>query len=340
MGIDRDFYHFADGIDAAQLGAAIGADQISGPSDLVIADIASFDGLGPAMLGYQGDADAARQAAVTGAVIITTAACAALLDRSNACVVVDNPRIGFARAAAILATTREDALQITGISPSAVIDAGAKIHPAATIMAGARIGAGSVVEAGAVIGPAVRVGTRCRIGATAVVSFAILGDDVDIGAGTVIGEAGFGFEMIAERVIKVPHLGLVVIGDQVSVGSNCAIDRGSLANTQIGPRVMIDNLCHIAHNVVIGANAIVAGQIGLSGSVQIGERVMMGGQVGVAPHLKIGDGAVVMARSGVTKTVAPGEQVAGFPAVPARQFWRDQAAVRRLAKSAKKRGQD
>lgn len=340
MGIDRDFYHFASGIDAAQLGAAIGANEITGPSDLVVTDIASFDGLGPAMLGYQGDADAARQARVTGAVIITTAAGATVFDKSNSCLVVDSPRIGFARAAAIVAKPREDGLQTTGISPTAIIAAGAKIHPAATIMAGARIGADSVVEAGAVIGPSVRVGARCRIGANAVLSFALLGDDVDIGAGSVIGEAGFGFEMTAGGAIKVPHLGLVVIGDQVAVGSNCAIDRGSLGNTQIGPRVMIDNLCHIAHNVVIGANAIVAGQIGLSGSVHVGERVMMGGQVGVAPHLKIGDGAVLMARSGVTKDVAPGEQVAGFPGVPARQFWRDQAAVRRLAKSAKKGRQD
>ncbi|MEK9718785.1 MAG: UDP-3-O-(3-hydroxymyristoyl)glucosamine N-acyltransferase [Candidatus Puniceispirillum sp.] len=340
MGIDRDFYHFASGIDAAQLGAAIGANEITGPSDLVVTDIASFDGLGPAMLGYQGDADAARQARVTSAVIITTAAGAAVFDKSNSCLVVDSPRIGFARAAAIVAKPREDSLQTTGISPTAIIAAGAKIHPAATIMAGARIGADSVVEAGAVIGPSVRVGARCRIGANAVLSFALLGDDVDIGAGSVIGEAGFGFEMTVGGAIKVPHLGLVVIGDQVAVGSNCAIDRGSLGNTQIGPQVMIDNLCHIAHNVVIGANAIVAGQIGLSGSVHVGERVMMGGQVGVAPHLKIGDGAVLMARSGVTKDVAPGEQVAGFPGVPARQFWRDQAAVRRLAKSAKKGRQD
>ena len=340
MGIDRDFYHFASGIDAAHLGAAIGANEIIGPSDLVVADIVSFDGLGPAMLGYQGDADAARQAGVKGAVIITTAACAAVFDRSNGCLVVDNPRIGFARAVAIVARPREDDEQTTGISSTAMIAAGAKIHPSATIMAGARVGADSVVEAGAVIGPSVRVGARCRIGATAVLSFAILGDDVDIGAGSIIGEAGFGFEMTANGAIKVPHLGLVVIGDQVSVGSNCAIDRGSLGNTRIGPRVMIDNLCHIAHNVVIGANAIVAGQIGLSGSVHVGERVMMGGQVGVAPHLKIGDGAVLMARSGVTKNIAPGEQVAGFPGVPARQFWRDQAAVRRLAKSAKKGRQD
>jgi UDP-3-O-[3-hydroxymyristoyl] glucosamine N-acyltransferase len=96
---------------------------------------------------------------------------------------------------------------------------------------------------------------------------------------------------------------------------------------------MMDNLCHIAHNVTIGAKSIIAGQCGISGSVTVGKMVAMGGQVGVAPHVSIGDGAVLTARSGVTKDVDVGEQVAGFPAISSRQFWRDQAAIRRLSKS-------
>ena len=203
-------------------------------------------------------------------------------------------------------------------------------------MAGARIGADSVVGAGAVIGPSVRVGARCRIGATAVLSLLFLVMMLILGRAALLVRLDLGFEMTTDGVIKIPHLGLVVIHDQVSVGSNCAIDRGSLGNTQIGPRVMIDNLCHIAHNVVIGADAIVAGQIGFSGSVHIGERVMMGGQVGVAPHLKIDDGAVVMARSGVTKNVAPGEQVAGSRLCQRSNSGEIQRLVRRLAKSAEK----
>ena len=131
MGIDRDFYHFASGIDSACLGAAIGANEITGPLDLVVTDIASFDRLGPAMLGYLEAADAARQQGLRRGHYNRRQ-----IDQSNSCLVVDRPRIGFARAAAIMAKPLEDSYQTTGISPSAIIAAGAKIHPAATIMAG------------------------------------------------------------------------------------------------------------------------------------------------------------------------------------------------------------
>jgi UDP-3-O-[3-hydroxymyristoyl] glucosamine N-acyltransferase len=161
-------------------------------------------------------------------------------------------------------------------------------------------------------------------------SHCLIGNGVDIGAGSVIGAAGFGFEMTDDGVVKLPHIGLVVIDDFVSIGSGCAIDRGSLGNTHIGAHVMMDNLCHIAHNVTIGARSIIAGQCGISGSVTVGQGVAMGGQVGIAPHVKIGDGAVLTARSGVTKDIEDGDQVAGFPAISKRQFWREQAALRRL----------
>ena len=93
---------------------------------------------------------------------------------------------------------------------------------------------------------------------------------------------------------------------------------------------MMDNLCHIAHNVTIGARSIIAGQCGISGSVKVGEGVVMGGQVGIAPHVKVGDGAVLTARSGVTKDIEDGDHVAGFPAISKRQFWREQVTLRRL----------
>ena len=122
-----------------------------------------------------------------------------------------------------------------------------------------------------------------------VLSYALLGDHVRIGAGSIIGEVGFGFEVIRDGVVKIPHIGLVILDDFVSIGSACAIDRGSLGNTRIGAHVMVDNLCHIAHNVTIGTKSIISGQCGISGSVTVGARVLMGGQVGVAPHLNIGD---------------------------------------------------
>jgi UDP-3-O-[3-hydroxymyristoyl] glucosamine N-acyltransferase len=139
--------------------------------------------------------------------------------------------------------------------------------------------------------------------------------------------------MTDDGAVKFPHIGIVVVDDFVSIGSACAIDRGSLGNTRIGAHVIMDNLCHIAHNVTIGSKSIIAGQCGISGSATVGTGVAMGGQVGIAPHVSIGDSAVLTARSGVTKDVVAGEQVAGFPAVSSRQFWRDQAIIRRLRKS-------
>jgi UDP-3-O-[3-hydroxymyristoyl] glucosamine N-acyltransferase len=189
------------------------------------------------------------------------------------------------------------------------------IHPSATIMPQVVIGAGTVIEAGAVLHAGVTVGENCHIRSNSVLSHCLIGNGVDIGAGSVIGAAGFGFEMTDDGVVKLPHIGLVVIDDFVSIGSGCAIDRGSLGNTHIGAHVMMDNLCHIAHNVTIGARSIIAGQCGISGSVTVGRGVAMGGQVGIAPHVKIGDGAVLTARSGVTKDIEDGDQVAGFPAI-------------------------
>ena len=129
-----------------------------------------------------------------------------------------------------------------------------------------------------------------------------------------------------------PHIGIVRIADKCKIGSNCSIDRGTLDDTTIGQSVMIDNLCHIAHNVTIGDRVIMSGQCGVSGSVNIGSNVMIGGQTGIAPHINVGEGAILMARSGVTKHVLPNSHMAGFPASDSNQFWREKAAVRRLAK--------
>jgi UDP-3-O-[3-hydroxymyristoyl] glucosamine N-acyltransferase len=262
--------------------------------------------------------------------VITNEACLPFIDRANCCLVVASPRIGFAHALAHLVSVAPVDHGTAGIAPTAKIADTTVIHPSATIMPQVVIGAGTVIEAGAVLHAGVTVGENCHIRSNSVLSHCLIGNGVDIGAGSVVGAAGFGFEMTDDGVVKLPHIGLVVIDDFVSIGSGCAIDRGSLGNTHIGAHVMMDNLCHIAHNVTIGARSIIAGQCGISGSVTVGQGVAMGGQVGIAPHVKIGDGAVLTARSGVTKDIEDGDQVAGFPAISKRQFWREQAALRRL----------
>ena len=153
-----------------------------------------------------------------------------------------------------------------------------------------------MVEAGAILHPGGKVGKNCHVGSNAVLSYSVIGDHVKIGAGSIVGGAGFGFEMTDDGMVKIPHVGLVSIANSVSIGNCCTIDRGSLDNTIISEHVMIDNLCHIAHNVKIGPRSIISGQCGIAGSATVGIGVAMGGQVGIAPHVFIGDGAVLTAR--------------------------------------------
>jgi UDP-3-O-[3-hydroxymyristoyl] glucosamine N-acyltransferase len=216
-----------------------------------------------------------------------------------------------------------------------LIDKTAWVHAHASIASGAIIGAECRIEAGAVIQAGVIMGDGCHIGSNSVLSHCRIGNQVVIGSGTVIGDGGFGFEMTEKGAVRLPHVGIVRIADACSIGSHCAIDRGSLGDTVFGNSVMIDNLCHIAHNVQLGDRVVMAGQCGISGSVTIGADVQIGGQVGIAPHLTIADGAILTARSGVTKDVAPHSQMAGFPAIDAGQFWREYAALRRLTKASK-----
>lgn len=337
MAIDRNFYDFASGYTAGSLAKVLRVPLIGGATpDVEITDILPFDRVVAHSLSFQSDLELAKLASVKGAVLIVSEDIANVMTPLNSCLVSKNPRITFAHALDQLVKPVLSTRSGQSVAPDVEIADGASIHPTAVIKSGARIGQNTVIDAGVVINEGVSIGADCYIGANAVLSFAILEDSVRIGAGTVIGEAGFGFEMTADGAVKIPHIGRVRIGQAVSIGASCAIDRGSLGDTVVAAHVMIDNLCHIAHNVTIGSNSVIAGQAGISGSVTIGANVMMGGQVGIAPHVTIGDGATLTARSGVTKDVDATEQVAGFPAMPARQFWREQAALRRLIKPRSK----
>ena len=333
MTINLAFYKILDGVTAGALAMVVGAELVSGPKKNIIKDIVPFDSIAPSTLVFQKDSQMLANLEVENAIIITDKAGSKLVTRANSCLMVGAPRIGFARALKYLVKKPQSKENLISISSRSTIAKDAVIHPAATIMENVTVGSGTLVEAGAVLHRSVKVGKNCQIGANAVLSHCILGDCIEIGGGSIIGDAGFGFEMTEDGVVRMPHVGLVQIKDFVIIGSNCAIDRGSLGDTTIGAHVMIDNLCHIAHNVKIGANSIISGQCGISGSVNVGSGVLMGGQVGIAPHVKIGDGAVLTARSGVTKDIGSGAHVAGFPATSSRQFWRDQALIRRLDKT-------
>ena len=178
------------------------------------------------------------------------------------------------------------------------------------------------------IDPSTEIGNNCIIGRgceigknnifknNVVIKNSILGNNITISDNTVIGSSGFGFdpEFMGSRMIF-PHIGIVIIEDDVFIGSNCTIDRGKIDFTKIGSNSMLDNQIHIAHNVILGSKACIAGQSGISGSVKTGSRLTMGGQSGIAGHLKIGDNVTIAAKSGVTKTLKDKSVVAGFPAI-------------------------
>jgi UDP-3-O-[3-hydroxymyristoyl] glucosamine N-acyltransferase len=223
-------------------------------------------------------------------------------------------------------------------APSAIIDSRAAvpddcdIGPNVVIERGVRLGHRCRIGANTVIAAGVQIGDDCRISANVTLSHCVIGSRVVLHPGVRIGQDGFGFAPDAKAPIKVPQLGRVVIGDDVDVGANTTIDRGSGHDTVIGSGSMIDNLVQIGHNVVLGRCCILAGQVGISGSTRLDDFVMIGGQGGLAGHLHIGSGARIAAKSGLMRDVPAGETVCGSPAVPLSEFMRQTAVLQRLAK--------
>jgi len=228
-----------------------------------------------------------------------------------------------------------------GIAPSAIIDPSAHLEdgvivdPLAVIGPRAEIGSGTVIGAGAVIGAEVRIGRDCNVGARTAIQFSLIGNNVLIHPGCSIGQDGYGFVFFGpEGHLKVPQTGRVLIQNNVEIGANTTIDRGSLRDTVIGEGTKIDNQVQIGHNVTIGRHCLLAAQIGLAGSLTIGDNVALGAKVGINNHLKIGDGAQVTAMSAVKDDIPPNGRWGGHFAKPTKQWFREIIAVERLAQGA------
>ena len=230
-----------------------------------------------------------------------------------------------------------------GIHPLAHVDGSAHvgsdvtIFPFACVSENARIGAGSVLHSGVFLGRSATIGEACTLWPNVVIRERVsLGARVIVHPGAVLGADGFGFARREARFIKVRHVGSVTIEDDVEIGANATIDRGTLGDTVVGRGVKIDNLVHIAHNVQIGEGTAMAAQSGVSGSTVIGKRVLMGGQVGMVDHVNIGDDAVLTAQSGVIGDVAEASMVSGYPARPHKEVMRSTAELRGLSKLRKR----
>jgi UDP-3-O-[3-hydroxymyristoyl] glucosamine N-acyltransferase len=258
-------------------------------------------------------------------------------------IVTIEPYVAWARVAALfhpLPPVRPGVHPSAIVSPDASVDAGAEVGPLAVIGAGAEIGPRCRIGPSAVIGDGVVLGADCRIGAQATLSHALLGARVVVYPGARIGQGGFGFGIASEGFVSVPQLGRVVLEDDVEIGANTTIDRGSLHDTVIGAGSRLDNLVQIGHNVRLGRGCVIVAQAGISGSTILEDNVMVAGQAGLTGHLRIGRNARIGAQAGVMSDVPAGADVVGSPAQPAREFFRHVATMRRLVREAGRRPKD
>jgi UDP-3-O-[3-hydroxymyristoyl] glucosamine N-acyltransferase len=339
---DPRFFRRRGPLSLAQLAAIAAATPVSGPDDGLFVDVATLEEAGADHVSfldhprYRSTARSTRAGAC-----VTRAEWVTLLPASTAVLVCAQPSQGYAMIArafypeevpgeveAALATLVEPGAHVDA---TASIGAGARVEAGAVVQAHAQLGIGCVVAANAVVGAHVRIGAHSRIGAGVTLSHCLIGSRVLIHPGARIGQDGFGF-VPANPPLKVPQLGRVVIEDEVEIGANATIDRGSGRDTVIGRGAKIDNLVQIAHNVEVGPGCLIVAQSGIAGSTRLGAGVVLAAQTGAIGHLVIGPGARLAARAAATRDLRGGQDYAGAPAVPAPQWRREIATMRRLAR--------
>jgi UDP-3-O-[3-hydroxymyristoyl] glucosamine N-acyltransferase len=334
---DPRFFDRAGPFSLETLAAASGARLLrreDGPR--LMRDVAALETAGPDEVSFLDNRkylDAFVRSRAGAAIV--DAQTAARAPAGMAPLVSDTPYKAYARAAQLFYPAepiRPGQAPSALISATAVIAEDCEIGPNVVVAAGARLGRRCRIDANSVIGANVEIGDDCRIAANVTLSHCLIGARVVLHPGARIGQPGFGFAPDREGPVKIPQLGRVIIGDDVEIGANTTIDRGSTHDTVIGAGSMIDNLVQIGHNVILGRCVILAGQVGISGSTQLEDSVMVGGQGGIAGHLRIGRGAQIAAKSGIMRDVAAGSVVCGSPAVPIGAFMRQTALLHRLAK--------
>jgi UDP-3-O-[3-hydroxymyristoyl] glucosamine N-acyltransferase len=308
--------------------------ELRGDSRTAVDSIASLKHAGPSDLSYADEKFHNEVgASCAGCILVASGEWG-----SKTIILVKNPKLAFAKAAAwILAETERE----IGIHPSATVAPTAKvgerikIGAGAVLEAGASIGDNTVVEAGCYVGKNATIGNDCTLYPRVVIYKDVsIGNRVIIHAGAVIGADGFGFVSDGAARVKFPQVGKVVIEDDVEVGANTCIDRGSLETTIIRRGVKLDNLIQIAHNVEIGEDTVIAAQTGISGSSTLGARCIIGGQVGMGEHARLDDNCIIGGQGGVLngKHIRGGEVLWGTPVRPLREFLLQQAYLARLAK--------
>ncbi len=308
---------------AKELAELIGA-TVEGDGSVEASGVASPERAGARDLIYVEAAKHTARAAASAALCVI--ACEGVKLPGKTVLRSAQPKVAFAKAAELLLGRPPIA---TGIHPTAIVaplarvSTGVSIGPYAVIGEDAHIGAGTQIGAHSVIGAGCWIGENCRIHPRVNLYGGVrIGHRVEIHSGAVLGADGFGYASDEGKYWKFPQAGIVEIGDDVEIGANTTIDRGSLDDTRIAEGVKLDNLVHVGHNCQIGAHTVIAAQAGLSGSCIFGKHVVVGGQAGFGERCKLEDGAVIGGQSGVLggKTIRSGETVWGTPARSLEKF--------------------
>jgi len=308
---------------AKSLAEAVGA-NLEGDGAIELRGVAAPERAGPHDLIYVEKAKHAGRATASAALCVIAAENIALPGKTV--LRSPQPKVAFAKAAALILGKSPIAIGIHPtaiVAPLARVGASVGIGPFTVIGEDAHIGEGTQIGAHSVIGAGSWIGNDCRIHPRVTLYAGVrIGHRVEIHSGAVIGADGFGYAQGEGRYWKFPQAGIVEISDDVEIGANTTIDRGSLDDTRIAEGVKLDNLVHIGHNCQIGAHTVMAAQAGLSGSCDFGKHVVVGGQAGFGEQCYLEDGAIIGGQSGVLggKTIRSGQTVWGTPARPLEKF--------------------
>jgi len=314
---------------ARELGAIL-----EGDPEIPITGLAGLDEAGPGDLTFFADPRyAARLAGSRASAVLVSPEYAGAIP--PAILRVADPYRGFVQ----LVRREHDRLreQPPGIHATAIVSDAARVDSSASVGPLCIVEAGAVLEPGVVLGAGGYVGRGARLGRDSrfhpnvtVLDEVEIGERVIVHSGAVLGSDGFGYLTKDGVHEKVPQVGTVIIEDDVEIGANVAVDRGTLGATRICRGVKIDNLVHIAHNVTVGEHSLLVAQVGISGSTRVGRNVVLAGQVGIVGHVEIGDGAMVGAQAGVSKSVPARTRVSGYPAMEHDRARRLNAYYRKL----------
>jgi len=312
--------------------------EVVGDGEFIIRGVAPFENAGPdditfaASASYKKRVDETRAAAV----IVSHGVC----ESKKILVRVENPSLALAKVSTLFHPVCRPVIGISqdahvgkdfkygidvSVYPCVFIGDYVTLGDRVTLYPGVVVANGVAIGDDVVVYPNVSILERCQIGSRVVIH-----------AGSVIGSDGFGFASDGDRYYKIPQVGTVRIDDDVEIGACNAIDRATFGRTWIKRGVKIDNLVHIAHNVVVGEDTVLVAQVGISGSVTIGNHGILAGQAGVAEHVTIGNGVTIGARAGVNKSIQDGQIVSGFPGMPHRLWLKASSIIPKLPDMKKK----